>query len=42
MLVMGVVVVMVIRGCTRHFGFDLFYIIDFHSAITLSGKVRAE
>ena len=30
------------RGCTSHFCFDLFYIVDFHSALTLSGKVRVE
>ena len=29
-------------GCTSHFHFDLFYIVDFHSASTLSGKVKAE
>ena len=38
----GFLILTTFRGCTSHFRFDLFYIVDFHSALTLSGKVRAE
>ena len=37
----GFVILASFRGCESHFRFDLFYNIDFHSALTLSGKVRA-
>ena len=38
----GFLILTSVRGCTSHFRFDLFYIVDFYSAVTLSGKVRAE
>ena len=38
----GFLILISFRGCTSHFHFHLFYIVDFHSALTLPARVRAE
>ena len=38
----GFLILTSFRGCTSHFRFDLFYIVDFHSALTLPDRVTAE
>ena len=38
----GFLILISFRGCTSHFRFDLFYIIDFHSGLTLPDRVTTE
>ena len=38
----GFLILTTFRGCTSHFRFDLFYIVDFHPALTSPDIVRAE
>ena len=38
----GFLILTTFRGCTSHFRFDLFYIVDLHSALTFTWEVRAE
>ena len=38
----GFLILTTFRGCTRHFRFDLFYIVDFHSTLILPDRMRAE